>query len=188
MQNDDSHFHDDADRRLWDQFRQATSGPDTAKPDELAPPDPNDLAAYLDGTADAALVDAIERQMAMDAQLLEAVIELRAIRDAAKQGHDHHSAVPETVLSAAKGLVNQTSASSHDEAPATLYRIGWSRLQWAAAAVFILTAGWGGYRTGLNAYTTDALADADTPALMFGLEEDLDEPSVGLVDMTTGDE
>lgn len=186
MQNDDSQFHqDDADRRLWQRFRQASGGcGEGHEPAQQDPPDPNDLAAYLDGTADPALIDAIERQMAVDPQLLEAVIELRAIRDATGQGHD--SAVPANVISTAKGLVQQTPASSRDETPTVLYRIGW-RLQWAAAAVFVLTAGWGGYSTGLNAYTTDTPGDMDTPAMIFGLEEDLDESSIELVDETTGD-
>ena len=183
MRNDENPLHDDADRRLWQRFRQATSSPGTQAPSNL---DPNDLAAYIDGTADPALVESIEQQLASDSQLLETIIELRQICDAVDR--DNESAVPETVTSTAKGLVGQTPASSRDQTPTILYRISWSRLQWAAAAVFVLTAGWGGYRTGVNAYTTDTWIDTDTPALVFDLDEDLNDPSITLVDLAAGGE
>lgn len=183
MRNDDNQLHDDADRRLWQRFRQATNSPDTQKPGDL---DPNDLAAYIDGTAPPALVESIEQRLASDGQLLETVIELRQIRDSADSTND--SAVPQAVTAMAKGLVSQAAASRRDETRTILYRINWSRLQWAAAAVFILTAGWGGYRTGLNAYTTNSLDDIDAPALVFDLDGEFDEPSVALVDLATGGE
>jgi len=183
MPNDANPLHDDADRRLWQRFRQATRSADTPKPGDL---DPNDLAAYLDGTANPALVESIEQRLASDGPLLETVIELRQVRDAVSRDSD--SAVPQTVTAAAKGLVGQTVVSRRDEAPATLYRMNWSRLQWAAAAVFVLTAGWGGYNTGLNAYadTENTLTDTDAPALVFDLEGEFD--SIAWVDVATGGE
>lgn len=185
MQADENQLHhhpnDDADRRLWQQARQAPAGVGLPEPADL---DPNDLAAYLDGRADPALVQRIEQRLAVDRQCLETVIELRQIGAGPSRGTGPDVAVPAAVTSAAKRLVGPVSDGN--KAAAWPLKINWSRLQWAAAAVFILTAGWGGYRTGLNAYPTDTLTDTTTPALVFDLEGTMDEPSVSLVDIVTG--
>jgi len=182
MQEDKTPHHDGPDRQYWQQYCQATHSREEKVLPEV---DPNALASYLDGTANADQIESIERRLAVDEELLEAVIELHQIREAVDHGKG--SPVPLSVIAAAKEIVRATHEQEPDETTPTPIRIGWRpRLQWAMAAVCVLSAGWAGYRLGLNTYTEDASMAPDLSALAIDLEDLFEDPSIPLVAVVAG--
>lgn len=127
-----------SDAEVWRRF--ANAGGDRKPPAEV---DPNLLAAYLDGCATQAEIDAVEQAMAADPELVETVAELRDLRTA-----DPIEA-PDTVLARAK----MTAAARPQQG-----RLSWWRSAAAAAAIVLMS--FIGYQLGHDSSTTQTNADA----------------------------
>ena len=126
------------DRQLWERLG-AQAGP-SASP----PLDANDLAAYLDGSADPQEIERVEARLADDPALLDELLELRRLASAGQE------AAPRTLMAQAKGLLAAPAARAK--------RSWWGQLQWAAAAAGVVIACWGGYSFGANAFDSQAKA------------------------------
>ena len=163
--------NDERDRALW--RRHAADSPADSPADAGGPtPDPNDLAAYLDGTAEPGLVERIEARLAADPDLLEEVLELRDL--AGPQDRP----VPAPVLRRAKALVPARRRGGVIAGP-------WRRLRWAAAAAAVVLACLAGYTSGRHTSRTRgrSAAAATVAGSLEGLIEDsaleIGEPNGG---------
>jgi anti-sigma factor RsiW len=129
------------EKRLWQQF----SVQEQIQP-VLSDLDPNLLAAYLDGQADAAQVQQIESVIASNPVLLDELIELRSVQDAGP------ALVPESLLDRAQALLAPQQ---------TIRRTSlWQRLQWTAAAAAVLLACVGGYAIGQTTFEAQRTVEA----------------------------
>ena len=149
------------DRRLWERFGARTG------PSGSPPPDANDLAAYLDGSADPQAIERVEARLADDPTLLDELIELRRLTSA------EHEAAPRTLLAQAKGLLAAPAAKAK--------RSWWGQLQWVAAAAAVVIACWGGYSFGANAFDSQAKARVSTTSTLEELigDNELTMPQAG---------
>ena len=138
--NESNQQHAD-EKRLWQQF----SAQDQTQP-VLSDLEPNLLAAYIDGQAEATQVEQIESLMSSSPVLLEELIELRRVQEAGP------ALVGRTVLDRAKALA---------AAPHTARQAGaWHRFQWAAAAAAVVLACLGGYTIGQTTSQSQRSAQA----------------------------
>lgn len=123
-------------RRFADAAGDAEGGPDV---------DANLLAAYLDGTATPDEVEAVERAMAADPDLVEAVGELRDLQDA------EPVELSEAALARIKMIVSAKGRP----------RLGWVRRVAAVAA--LVAVSFAGYE--LGGYSAYAAAETDAIAV-----------------------
>lgn len=105
---------DKLDGRLWRQFSSQAQKPQAPQID------PNDLAAYLDASADPEQVELVEARLADDPDFLAEVTDLRRISQL------EALRVPASVLTRARSLGHR--------------RLWPMRIRWAAAAATILLA------------------------------------------------
>ena len=152
---------DKLDRRLWRQFSSQAQEPQTPQID------PNDLAAYLDGSADPQQVELIESRLAADADFLAEVKDLRRISQL------DAPCIPASVLARARSLAHP--------------RLWPTRIRWAATAAAVLLACVAGYKTGaatgqsrLNAH------DASSMQISLDFNELMSDSAMGIILPTNG--
>ena len=145
--------HLQGNAEIWRRFCEAVSP--RREPAEV---DPCLLAGYLDGTADPAEVEAVERAMAADPSLVEAIQELRDLREA------EPAAVSESTRARIKASLSAASARREGGA--------WGRVWWrrAIAAAAIIAMSFLGYQLGLRASET---ADSGNADLMSAIAAEL---------------
>ena len=125
----DMHDDDSPLRELWARFRRGAKAPSGICPD------PNVLAAYLDGTLPAAEAETVEAHLASCAGCLDTVTAFRSVEREAAQ-------TPEAVVRRAKALV------------APRLRVVWKAVRWTAAAASLLLACASGYVLGARSAVT----------------------------------
>ena len=168
------------DERLWRRYaagiRPPAGGPEF---------DSNVLATYLEGRADPAVVDAIEGRMAREPAFLDEILELRQARA------DVSAEVPPAVLARAKTLMAKPAVKFRLPAPAGLFRLWASRLQWVAVAAAVILACLGGYRLGGGAVRTRYQAQAVEKSLAGTADSLMDDQALDMpipAASRTGDE
>ncbi len=146
-------------------------------------PDPNLMAAYIDGSATGAEQEMVDRHLASCDACLHAVIEVRALGGAGAP-----AGVPEDVVSRATALVPASRATS-DHEPFRLWRAFSQAARWAAAAAAILAACVAGYELGASTCLVKSrIGDALHAELSAGVS-DLQrfDPGVStVIDTTSG--
>lgn len=155
-------------KRLWRRYleRAGEAGPGPAL-------DANALAAYLDGTAGEKAAEKVEAGMASDPDLLEEVMELRALAGV------EPTPPPEALLAKAKALAAGGATRTGPTRSGSLVLQGfWRRVRWAAAAAAIVLACASGYGLGRETFNDELRADAAETAVLTELvsEPDLAEP------------
>ncbi len=129
---------------LWAQAREGwfEAAPCPEAPESLT------IAAYLDGTLDAAARAPVEAWMTVSPEALDFVIAARAAQTAAPE------AAPDNLLSRARGLVREPPRAAQGGVRAWLtLRIrfqaeAWRPIAWAAAAAALLVVATGGFELG----------------------------------------
>lgn len=152
------------DRQLWKQLQTAR----TPEPSRThAQIDPNDLAAYLDGTVKESTAQRIEAQMCQDPELLQTVAELRRLRSlqliepaprVLRQAAALVSESAET-RTADHRVVRQSNRTVSRMLWATRWRMG---SRWAAAAILVLAACLIGYTLGHGTLELGQPGDSDS--------------------------
>jgi anti-sigma factor RsiW len=128
------HEEDDrSDRALWRRYREAAD----PRPDSPCP-DPNALAAYVDGRASPEEVARLEEHLAACAACFEILADVRAGLDAVAPE------VPADSTSAARALVPGAKPGGRLVGRGAFRRVGW----WAAAAAVVAAVSFAGYRLG----------------------------------------
>jgi hypothetical protein len=151
------------DRELWQRLRRLEA-PTVVAVEAIEAADPvdaNDLAAYLDGTADAGPVEHLEDRMLRDPQLLEQVLELRGLAGSAALS------VPRRVLVRAEALVGGAAGERAGSGLAewigailTGTALRWRPgVGWAAAAAVVLAAWLAGFASGHGAFNHQWLVE-----------------------------
>ncbi len=162
---------DNSDLRLWRRY----NAPPPPPPAETI--DDNDLAAYLDGTADEATADRIEVRMVSDEAFLVEVMQLRRMRQAPA------AAIPESLLRRLKALAGR-SAPAVISGPAQWWTDAsawWRRMSYAAAAAGVILACFAGYSLGQDAFEARHEAQGSAPAQVAStIEEIVNEPALDL--------
>jgi len=145
-------------RRLW---RRAAPRPQ----DGQVAIDPLDLAAWIDGRADAGLTARVELALAADASLLETALAARAAAEAVEPA-------PDRLLVRARAMVAPAVAAPR---PAGFFaRLGaqfgpWQRrLEWAAIGVCFMIAASGGFFIGGGLGDNIAMADEPVEFALLG--------------------
>lgn len=155
-------------RDLWRRFADATGEP--AQDGEI---DRNVLAAYLDGTARPEEVEAVERAMATDASLVDAVAELRGALEGELMD------VPQVVRARIKAALSADAGGERARLRSSVRR---DRTAWyvglaAAAAVLLVSFlgfQFGRYGTGADIDRTEAINYELAPKLEYAdAESDL---------------
>ena len=154
-------------KRLWRRYleRAGDAGPGPAL-------DANALAAYLDGTARGKAAEQVEAGMASDPDLLEEVMELRALAGV------EPTPPPEALLAKAKALAPAGPARLRPTRSSSFVLQGfWRRVRWTAAAAAIVLACASGYSLGRETFRDSLRADAAETAVLTELvsEPDLAE-------------
>ncbi len=151
------------EKRLWQQF----SAQEQTQP-VLSDLDPNLLAAYIDGQADAAQVQQIESLIASNPLLLDELIELRQLQDAGP------ALVSQSSLDRAQAL-SAPSPTAQQARP-------WHHFQWAATAAAVVLACMGGYTIGQTTFQDRHLARAPmTSQTTPGLDALMADPILALI-------
>jgi anti-sigma factor RsiW len=153
------------EKQLWRQF----AAQDQTQP-VLSDLEPNLLAAYIDGKAEASQVEQIESLMASNPVLLEELIELRQLQDAGA------TLVCQAFLDRAKALLPGSPIIPSRTA-------FWQRLQWAAAAAAVFLACLGGYTDGQTTFQDQLVAEA---SLSSQAPMELDELTLALILLPNG--
>ncbi len=137
-------------------------------------PDPLTLAAYLDGTLDAAAQERVEAWMAASPDALDRVM---ALREAGAP-----EAVPKSLLVRAQGLVRERPRPARAVLGAWLGSLfsfqmaAWRPVAWAGVTAVLLVVSTGGFELGRQgALQMVALDIASTDDLDFGLSDPAEE-------------
>lgn len=132
------------DGDLWRLFSEATG-----RPQQRQEIDPNALAAYLDGTTRREVVEEVERAMAADPALLDAVVELR---ESVGVGQEE---VPQEVRLRIKSALLAEAGEGESRPRPVVLR---PRTPWwvAAAAAAVLLVSILGYQLGRHSVDADA--------------------------------
>jgi hypothetical protein len=145
-------------RRLW---RLAAAH----KPAAMRPVSALELAAWLDGKADAALAARVEQALAADDTLLETAL-------AARAASESEEAAPERLLVRARAMVAPAVVAS--KRGGLMGQLGaWRRgLEWAAVGACFLIVATGGFWMGGS--LSDNVAEAAQPATysLLGIDEE----------------
>ena len=147
---------DNQDRHLWRLYFRRAAGLQTPEID------PNTLAAYLDGSADAEQIELVDTRLASDPLFLQELMDLRRV------------AVLDT---------NSASASVlHRAMSLGRLRIWPARVRWAGAAAGVLLACLIGYSAGSTTGQSQrhALAAGSVQA-SFQLDDLISEPAFGII-------
>ena len=146
-------------RRLWRQAQAARKARSEAGVSAL------ELAAWLDGKADAALAARVERALAADEGLLATAL---AAREAASSAEP----APERLLVRARAMVGHPAAAPRRAG--FLARFGaWQRsLEWAAVGACFLIAASSGFWIGGGLGDSIAQAGQASELALFGFEDD----------------
>lgn len=163
------------ERQLWDRYTK-----NAKKQPTLSDPEPELLAAYLDGNANESQVEHIESLMAQNSALIDQIIELRSLQNAAP------APVSQTVLDRAKALETETPPDQQQiVAPAR--GAHWHRFHWAAAAAAVLLACLGGYSAGTSTSQGQQRLQAQKSSqVSFGLDELIGDPTLALIFQPNG--
>jgi len=150
-------------RRLYRQY----AGEGTARKASVSP---LELAAWLDGTADATLTARVELALAADPQLLETALAAQAAADSVE-------AAPERLLVRARAMVAPAIAAAPRRGGLAGMLGSWRRsMEWALIGACFLIAASGGFWMGGS--FGDNVAEAAQPAEYTLLGADDDTPDL----------
>ncbi len=140
MQGHSEDWQEEQDAKdLWRRF-QAEAPADEGDED----PDANDLAAYLDGTAESGAAEAVERALLADPERIDAVRELRDLTSS------DPVAVPPALLDALKRLGPAPDGMDRTGSSSGVLTFAAARWHWAAAAAAAVVFSLLGYDMGLS--------------------------------------
>ncbi len=139
-------------------------------------PDSLTLAAYLDGTLDAAALERVEAWMAASPEALDLMISARSAQVAAPE------AAPDGLVSRAQGLVRARPRAARAGLGTWLSGLiefqveAWRPVAWAGVTAALLVVSTGGFELGrLGALHLAPVQTAASDDLGFGLSDPADE-------------
>ncbi len=145
-------------RLLW---RQATAAPAVSRETVSA----LELAAWLDGKADPALVARVERAMLADDSLLETALAARAAADSPEPA-------PERLLVRARAMVSPPVTAAKGGGLLSRLSVWQRRLEWAAIGACFLVVASGGFWLGGSLNDNVAAARQSATFSLLGVDEE----------------